>query len=81
MYHLLDMLSWRKQLVRPDALIAWRLALFILSTTFSCKAQNHKLLQQHHLEDPMLVLIRHGANSVSVDDHKERFSLIPQVQN
>lgn len=75
------MLSWRKQLVRPDALIAWRLALLILSSTFSCKAQNHRLLQKHHLKDPILVFIRQGANSVSVEDHKEPFSVIPQVQN
>ena len=74
------MLSWRKKLVRPDALIAWRLALFILSTSFSCNAQNDRLLQQHHWEDPVLVLIRHGAKSENIDNRREQFSMIPQVQ-
>ena len=75
------MLSWRKKVVRPDALIVWRLALFVLSTSFSCNAQNDKLSQQHHWEDPVLVLIRPGATSENVDNRKEQFSLIPQVQN
>ena len=75
------MLSWRKKVVRPDALIVWRLALFFLSTSFSCYAQNDRLLQQHHWEDPMLVLVRQGAKSENVDNLKEQFSYIPQVKN
>ena len=75
------MLSWRKKLARPDALIVWRLALFFLSTSFSCNAQNDRLLQQHHWEDPMLILIRQGAKSENVDNLKEQFSYIPQVKN
>ena len=74
------MWSWRKKLVRPDDLIVWRLALFVLSTTFSCNAQNDRVLQQHHWEDPVLVLIRHGDKSENIDNRKQQFSLIPQVQ-
>ena len=78
------MLQWRKNVSHVDAIILYKLSLWILFFVSVCNAQNERQLQLavHNglLEDPTLVLIQPATDSEIKRGHKEKFGLRLQVR-
>ena len=77
------MLQWRKHVSQVDAIILYKLGLWILFFASFCNAQNEKQLQlfvqNGLLEDPALVLIRPETDSETKLGPNGKFGLRLQV--
>ena len=77
------MLQWRKNVSQVDAIILYKLTLWILFFALVCNAQNEKQVQLYvpngSLEDPTLVLIHPESDFETKRGHKGKFGLRLQV--
>ena len=78
------MLQWRKNVSQVDAIILYKLGLWILVFASVCNAQNERQLQlfvqNGLLEDPELVLNRPETDSEIKRGHNGKFGLRLQVR-